>query len=149
MSIDYRLTLAGVTPVEVVAVRALPNPEDRPTGTGPMLSAGLSEKYGFAVTVHSGRNGYIDAVSDEGTWEWEPEEFVAVSFHADKFADFPWLVGNMLTVVRRILDTGPEDAAFVFIGDVLLLTRFDGVLVKQRREKWWDHYETANQLIPG
>lgn len=44
---------------------------------------------------------------------------------------------------------GPEDAAFVFNGDVLLLTRFDGVLVKQRREKWWDHYETANQLIPG
>ena len=114
-----------------------------------MLSANLYEKYGFSVTVRSGRDGYVDGLADDGEWEWEPATYVAVAFHVDKFADFPELVANMLTVVRRVLETGDEDAALVFNGDVLLLTRFDGTLVKYRREKWWEHYPSADQLIPG
>ncbi|GID26626.1 SitI3 family protein [Paractinoplanes brasiliensis] len=55
----------------------------------------------------------------------------------------------MLTVVRRVLDSGDEDAAFVFNGDNLLLARFGGVLTKHRREKWWEHYEGADQVLPG
>jgi len=55
----------------------------------------------------------------------------------------------MLTVVRRVLDTGVEDATFDFNGDVLLLARLKGELTKHRRETWWDHYPSANQLIPG
>jgi hypothetical protein len=66
----------------------------------------------------------------------------------DKFADFRWEVVNMLTVVRRVLDSGPEDCALILNGDVLLLARFDGVLVKHRRS-WWDSYPGADDVIPG
>jgi hypothetical protein len=55
----------------------------------------------------------------------------------------------MLTVVRRILDTGPEDATFDFNGDILLFARRNGELTKHRRETWWEHYSSGNQLIPG
>ncbi|MEV6298949.1 SitI3 family protein [Actinoplanes sp. NPDC051861] len=60
-----------------------------------------------------------------------------------------WKVASMIDVVRRVLDSGPEDAALTQNGDVLLLTRFDGVLVKHRREEWWNHYPTANTALPG
>ncbi|GIE95890.1 hypothetical protein Ari01nite_33550 [Paractinoplanes rishiriensis] len=81
------------------------------------------DKYGFQVTVRGGRNGYVEADADDGTWEWEPDPFVAVGFRLDKDADREWVLTNMVTVVRRILFTGPEDAAFVFNGEVLLCTR--------------------------
>jgi len=149
MSLDYRLTLAGSTPIEQVAERALPEPGERPIGVPPILSADLYDQYGFGVTIRAGRNGYVDVVADEGSWEWEPEDYVAIGFDVDKFADMQWVATNMLTVVRRVLATGPEDAALVQNSDVLLLTRFGGVLVKHRRDRWWGHYVGANQLIPG
>ncbi|MEU4422995.1 SitI3 family protein [Actinoplanes sp. NPDC024001] len=149
MSLDWRLTLGGNTPVEQVAERALPDLDDRPTGTPPLLSSDLAAKLGFDLTVRAGRNGYVDASSDQGLLEWEPETYVSVAFHWDKSADLEWLVPNMLTIVRRVLRSGDEDAAFVFNGDVLLLTRFDGVLTKHRRETWWNHYPRANETLPG
>ena len=149
MSIDCRLTLACDTPIEEVAKRALPDPESRPTGTPPLLSANLSAEQGFDVTVRAGRNGYVDASSDQGLWEWEPETYVSVAFRWNKFTDFDRLVVNMLTIVRRVLESGDEDAAFVLNGDILLLTRFDGVLVKHHRERWWAHYPGANEALPG
>jgi hypothetical protein len=149
MSLDYRLTLAGSTPVEQVAERALPDFDERPVGTAPLLSVNLADRYGFDVSVRAGRSGYVDALSDDGQWEWEPDEYVNVSFHVDKVTDMEQVAINLLTVVRRVLNTGPEDATLVLNGDILLLARFQGVLVKHNREKWWSHYPAAEQLIPG
>src|SRR5262249_21297619 len=122
MAIEYRMTLACGTPVELLAERAFPAPEERPTGAPPLLSATLFDRYGFQVHLAAGENGYLDA---DG-WEWKPPAYVSINFRFDKFADREWVVTNMITAVRRVLTTGPEDAAFIFNGDVLLLTRFYG-----------------------
>src|SRR5687767_6061253 len=126
MATEYRLILAGGTPVDQVAERALPEPDERPTGTPPLLAADLYQRYGFELTVRAARNGYFDAESDQGMWEWEPDTYVAVTFRMDKEADPDWPVVDMLTIVRRLLDTGSEDAALVLNGNWLLLTRFGG-----------------------
>lgn len=147
MALEYGLTLAGDTPTVEVAARAFPDVSERPTGT--VLFAELKEKYGFDVTIVAERDGYLDLETDNGSWEWEPESDVRVDFRLDKFADLRWVVTNMLTVVRRVLDTGTEDAAFDFNGDILLLARCKGELTKHRRERWWDYYPSANELFPG
>jgi hypothetical protein len=149
MALEYRLTLAGGTPVDLLAQRAFPEAAERPTGIAPRLFADHKERYGFSVTIVSGQAGYLALDTGEEWWEWEPESYIRVNFRLDKFAEIRWVVTNMLTVVRRVLDTGPEDAAFDFNGDVLLLARLKGELTKYRRENWWDHYPSANQLIPG
>jgi len=56
---------------------------------------------------------------------------------------------NMVESVARILGSGEEDAALVLNGDVLLLTRFGGVVRKHRRAMWWDHYGYPNEIITG
>ena len=149
MALEYDLTLGAATPVEQLAERAVPEAEERPTGTPRLLSADLYNRYGFELTILAGQNGYVSATSDTGMWEWEPKDYVSVGFRMDKFADFEWEVANMLTVVRRVLQSGNEDAAFVLNGDVLLFTRFGGELVKYRRDGWWTSYAAANDLIPG
>jgi hypothetical protein len=149
MALEYRLTLAGDTPVELLAARAFPEPEDRPTGTPPILRAALSEKLGFLVTIRSGQNGYLDATSDDGDWEWEPGPYVAVGFRLDKDVDREQSVTNMATAIRRVILSGSEDAAFLFNGDVLLFTRFNGNIVKHNRDDWWSHHDAADQLIAG
>ncbi|MEV4706551.1 SitI3 family protein [Actinoplanes sp. NPDC049316] len=149
MALEYELTLAGATSLEELAERALPDPAERPAGTESPLFVDLFERYGFAVWVSAGRNGYVDVETDSGAWEWEPDFYVSVTFRMDKFADSSWKVTNMLTVVRRVLGSGPEDAVLVLNSDVLLLTRFDGVLSKHRRNEWWDHYAGANDIVPG
>lgn len=142
MAVEYRLILAGDTPVNQVAERAFPEAGDRPTGTAPRLAADLKEKYGFDVTVVAERDGYFDLETDDGSWEWEPESYVRVEFRLDKFADARWAVTNVLTVVGRLLDTGPEDATFDFNGDILLLARRGGELTKHRRGTWWERYSS-------
>ncbi|MBL7256854.1 SitI3 family protein [Paractinoplanes lichenicola] len=150
MAIEYSLTLAGDTPVEQVAERAVPEVDYRPTGTAPLLAADLNDRQGFGLTVRAGQSRYISVHGDDGWWEWEPSPYVSVGFRfAKQVEDIDWQVRNMLTVVRRVLDSGAEDAAFSFNGDNLLLTRFDGVITKHRREKWWEHYDGADQVIPG
>jgi hypothetical protein len=149
MALEYRLTLASDTPVEVVAARAFPDRDDRPAGVPPILRANHFDKYGFQVTVRGGPNGYLDATADDGDWEWEPGGFVAVGFRLDKDADREWAHTTMAAVIRRILATDPDDAAFTFNGDVLLFTRFSGEVVKHHRESWWSHHPAADQLIPG
>jgi hypothetical protein len=52
-------------------------------------------------------------------------------------------------VVRRVLNTGSEDAVLAQNGNHLVFTRFAGVLVKHRRDAWWKHYPGADDLIPG
>ena len=149
MALEYRLTLDGMTPVEEVARRALPDPEERPTGIPPVLSADLLDRYGFSVSVRAGQNGYVDVDSDQGAWEWEPKDYVSITFRMDKFADPAWEVINMVTIVRRVLTTGPEDAVLVVNGDMLLFTRLGGELVKHRRDRWWTTFAAANDLIRG
>jgi hypothetical protein len=148
MATEYRLTLAGSTPVGYVAERAMPTPAERPTGTPPLLAADLYDRHGFELTILAGRNGYLDAESDSGVWEWEPASYVDVTFRMEQNAESDRAVGNMLLVLRRLLDTGSEDAALVLNGNWLLLTRFDGVLVKHR-ESWWGSYPAADDLIPA
>ncbi|GIM89276.1 SitI3 family protein [Paractinoplanes toevensis] len=149
MAIDYNLYLAGNPPVEVVAQWAFPALDDRPTGTVPFLTADLDEKYGYDVVVTSGENAYIDVVTDDGGWEWEPETFVLVAFRLDKEADRPTAIDNVLSAVQRVLAAGEQDAALVLNGDILLLSRLDGVVAKHRRGAWWSFHPAADQLIPG
>lgn len=149
MALEYRLTLAGETPVNQVAERAFPEAGERPTGTAPRLAVDHKERYGFDVTIVAGRDGYLDLETDDGSWEWEPESYVRVGFRLDKFADARWAVTNVLAVVRRVLDTGREDATFDFNGDILLFDRRNGELTKHRHDTWWERYSSGNQLIPG
>lgn len=149
MALEYRLTLAGETPVDQVAGRAFPEASERPIGIAPRLFADHTEKLGFSITIVGARDGFLDLLTDDGSWEWEPAAYVRVGFRLDKFADVRWVVTNMLTVVRRVLDTGTEDATFDFNGDILLFARRGGKLTKHRRERWWDYYSAGDQLIPG
>ncbi|MEU4243233.1 SitI3 family protein [Actinoplanes sp. NPDC026619] len=149
MAIEYRLTLAGKTPSAVVAEWAFPEPDDRPTGPGRLLTAALDKKYGFAVTVVASRNGYMAVETDAGLWEWEPESFVSVTFRLDSEADREFATGNVFLAVRRVLKAGDEDTTLILNGDILLFARLDGVLVKHRRDTWWTHHPEAEQLIPG
>ncbi|HET6479743.1 MAG TPA: SitI3 family protein [Actinoplanes sp.] len=149
MAIEYEITLAGGTPGVVVAERAFPDVNERPAGTPPVLVATLSDRCGFVTTVLSGGSRYIEVLGDNGNWEWEPEPYTSVMFRMDKLPDSDWQVRNMLVVVRRVLDTGAEDAAFFVNGDILLLTRLNGVVVKHRRDKWWAIHKGANDIIPG
>lgn len=148
MATEYRLILAGSTPVEQVAGRALPEPDERPAGTAPLLAADLYDRYGFEVTIRAGQNGYFDAESDNGMWEWEPASYVAVTFRMEKNDDSDRALIAMLAVVRRLSDSGSEDAALVLNGNWLLFARFGGVLVKHRRT-WWETYPVADELIRG
>ena len=146
MAIEYDLTLAGSTPLEQVAERAFPDHGERPVGTAPLLTATLP---GFGVTVFAGADAYIDVATDEGPWTWEPPTYVTIGFRLDKFADRSRAVLGMLTAVRRVLAGGPEDAALVLNGDILLLTRLDGALTKHHRDTWWSSYPGADDLIRG
>ena len=149
MAIEYRLILADTNAVEKVAERALPNNEERPAGATTPLKAGLQERYGFDVSFRAGQNRFFDAESDTGMWQWEPARAVWLTFWMAKDAETNEPLVNMLTVVRRVLDTGSEDAALELNGNWLLLTRMDGTLTKHHRESWWDHYPGANDRIPG
>jgi hypothetical protein len=66
-----------------------------------------------------------------------------------RFADLRRVATNMLAVVRRVPDTGPEDATFDLNGDILLFARHNGQLTAYRRDRWWDYYRPGDQLIPG
>jgi hypothetical protein len=148
MAVEYALTLAGEAPIDQVAWRALPEPSERPIGTPPLLAADLGERYGFGVTVLAGRDGYVDVAADRGQWVWEPESYVSVDFRIDKAAEHEWAVVNMLSCVHRLLGTGSEDAVLALNGDVLLLSRLGGALVKHHRDGWWSSYPAANAVFP-
>ncbi|MFI7598680.1 SitI3 family protein [Actinoplanes sp. NPDC049681] len=147
MALEYELSLAGETPVEQVAERALPDADERPTGTPPLLSADLYARYGFGVTVLADSDGYLEVQADDGRWEWEPGAYVSLTFRMDKDTAAQRSVINMLTVIRRVLATGPEDAALTLNGNELLFTRFDGNLVKHNHADWWSTYPGADDLI--
>ena len=149
MALEYELTLGGSTPAEQVLLRALPDPSERLSGPEFPLSVSLKDRYGFSVSVWTGRDRYIAVESDDGLWEWEPADCTILTLTMDKFAEPGWKVINMLTVVRRVLETGPEDAVLVLNSDNLLLARFGGIVTKHRRDAWWSHYAGADAIIGG
>ncbi|AYF30452.1 hypothetical protein CSH63_23985 [Micromonospora tulbaghiae] len=148
MSIGYRLTLAGDIPLRHVADLAAPDAAETPTpAADQLLSADLYEERGYLVSISSGRDGYYDAEDDDGAyWEWEPEEYVDISFdmRTDDMADKG--VPNMVATVARVLAYRAEDAALVLNGNWLLLTRVGGTL-RKHRPQWWAHYG-VDDVIP-
>lgn len=146
MPTEYRLIIAGGDPV-TLAERAFPAPDDRPTGTPTLLATDLSDRYGYEVTVRGGTRGYVEIDSARGPWEWEPSSYVALTFRLDKDAETGPAVRAVVLAVRRVLSTGPEDAALTLNTDTLLLTRFGGALNKRHRDEWWSHYAGTDQLI--
>lgn len=149
MALEYELTFDTDAPVNQVAERALPDPAERPTGTAPLLSADLYDTHGFGVTILTGRNGYVEGQHDDGVLVWEPDQYASLTFRMDKFTDATWEVVNMLIVVRRTLDAGPENATLTLNGNTLLLARMDGTLTKHSRESWWVNYRGADDVIAG
>ena len=55
MATQYKLTLAGDTPVNQVAERAFPAADDRPTGVAPVLVADLNDRHAAAHAPDRGR----------------------------------------------------------------------------------------------
>ncbi|WP_433791535.1 SitI3 family protein [Actinoplanes sp. CA-252034] len=150
MALVYDLILIGGSSAEQVAERALPKEDERPTGSPALLrSAELQDRYGFNVSILSREVGYIAAESDDGVWELEPGANVTVTFYLDKSAELDWSIANMLTIIRRLLDSGDEDAVLVLDGDFLIFTRLEGTLTKHRRATWWDHFPAADDVIDG
>ncbi|MEV0611066.1 SitI3 family protein [Polymorphospora rubra] len=148
MAIEYRLTLEGDIPLEQVAALAAPEATEAPASPeAPRLfTADLYERYGYAVSVYAGRNGYYDAEDDGSDWEWEPETYVNVSFRMAKNDPSEKGTPNMVAAVARILAGQPEDAALVLNGNWLLLTRVIGA-IRKSRQSWWTTYD-ADKFIP-
>jgi hypothetical protein len=149
MAVQYKLILAGDTPVNQVAERAFASADDGPASVAPRVAVDLKADLGFDVTIAAGRDRSFDWETDDGSWEWELDQFVRLTFRLDKAADPRWAVANVLAVVGRVLDTGPEDATFDFNGDILLFVRRDGVLTKHRRDTWWERYSAGEPCGGG
>jgi hypothetical protein len=149
MGIEYRLTLTGGIPLERLAEVAAPGAIKIPMPDGSqILSFDLYEERGYLVTIISGRNGYYDAEDDGDTyWEWEPSQYVNVSFDMAKNDATDQDVPNMVAAVASVLANSTEDAALVLNGAWLLLTRVDGKLRIHHRSQWWAHHGVEN-LIP-
>lgn len=151
MAVEYRLTLAGNIPADQVAECAIPDPAERPRPTDfdGVLSVRLYDRYGFALSVVSGRDGYYEAQDDAARWQWELETYVDLDFRMDK--EDPTTTGtlNMVTVVARVLQCRDEDAALTLNDDLLLLTRVGGVIRKHNRSLWWDRYGFADEAVAG
>ncbi|BEL12091.1 hypothetical protein Q0Z83_102820 [Actinoplanes sichuanensis] len=149
MSLDYTLTLATNAPAARIAARSLPEHLEWTPGTGSLLAIDLYETLGLDISLWADRHGYVDARSDDGMFEWEPDPLVSLAFNLDGPIDQQRAVANMINIVRGLLDSGHEDATLVINGDLLLLARFDRKIAKHNRERWWSAYPTANEIIPG
>ena len=146
MSIHYRLTLAGDIPLRHVADLAAPNATETATPAGhPLLSADLYHERGYLVTIRSGRHGYYDAEDDDGYWEWEPEEYLDITFDMRTDDMTGKGVPHMVATVAQVLAGQPEDAALVLNGNWLLLTRVGGTL-RKHRPQWWANYGVENAI---
>ncbi|WP_434739308.1 SitI3 family protein [Micromonospora sp. SH-82] len=146
MSFGYRLTLAGDIPLHQVAelVGSHTVETTSPAGTR-LLTVDRYDEDGYLISITSGRHGYYDAEDDDTHWEWEPEQYVDISFdmHTDDLVDKG--IPNMVATVTRILTGRHEDAALVQNGSHLLLTRTAGV-VRRHRPSWWDHYHLNHPI---
>ena len=149
MAIEFRLTLGGDMPLEQIAALAAPEATEEPAlpGYPRLFSADLYDQLGYAITILKGRNGYFDANDDNGKlWEWEPENYVDITFRMRFDGGGEMGVPNVMATVARILEARTEDAALILIGDLLLLTRFNGTIRKHNVDQW---YEGTLDIIPG
>jgi hypothetical protein len=147
MSLDYTLTLATSATAAQIAARTLPEQPEWIPGTGSALSADLYQTLGIDISLWADRHGYVDARSDEGLFEWEPDPLVTVVFNLDGPIHPEQAAANMINIVRGLLGSGSEDATLVVNGDLLLLARFGGETAKHNRERWWSAYPEADQVI--
>ncbi|MGC4849887.1 SitI3 family protein [Micromonospora sp. DT15] len=144
MATEYRLTLAGDIPLDVLAgVVAPQGVEESAVDGGPrVLSADLSDRCGYTVSIHGGSHGYFEAEDGDGSmWEWEPERYVTIGFRLVKSESSDRATREMLASVARVLDERPEDAALILDADWLLLTRFSGTLCRHAPSWWGVHGE--------
>jgi hypothetical protein len=146
MSIGYRLTLAGDVPLEEVAVLAAPEATEKLGYSGErVFSAALNEERGYVVDISAGRDGYYDAEDDGGVpWVWEPDTYVDVDFFMVKDDLVDKGIPNMLAAVTRVLAGTTADAALVFDGNVVVLTRVAGKIHKRDAAA---HYDTTYGAI--
>jgi len=148
MATEFRLTLAGDIPLREIADIAAPEAEEVVLpDIPPLLSARLYDQLGYAITFTKGVNGYCDGNDDNGElWEWEPENYIDITFRmrADDMGEMG--VPNMMATVARVLEARTEDAALILIGNLLLLTRFNGTIRKHNIDQW---YEGTLDIIPG
>ncbi|MEH1031878.1 SitI3 family protein [Micromonospora profundi] len=139
MATEYRLTLAGDIPLDALAGVVAPAEfEESAVDGGPrVLSADLSERCGYTVSIYAGSHGYFEADDGDGSvWEWEPERYVTIGFRLGKDGFSDRATREMLASVARVLGDRPEDAALILDADWLLLTRFSGTL-RRRAPSWW------------
>jgi len=139
MATEYRLTLAGDIPLDVLAGLVAPEKfeESAVDGGHRVLSADLSERCGYTVSIYAGSHGYFEAEDGDGsTWEWEPERYVTIGFRLGKGESSDRATREMLATVARVLGERPEDAALILDADWLLLTRFSGTL-RRHAPSWW------------
>ncbi|MFY1703012.1 SitI3 family protein [Micromonospora sp. WMMA1923] len=149
MAIEYRLTLARDIPLEQVAALVAPAgvEESNLPGYPRLLSADLQDTSGYTISILAGRNGYFDAENDDGShWEWEPDQYVNITFHMPQNDPSGRSTPDMVKAVARILTQEPGDAALVLNGNWLLLTRVARALHKHQ-PSWWDNYG-VNNLFP-
>jgi hypothetical protein len=151
MTVEYRLTLAGDTPIADVAARVLPDAADRIEPYGPGLTADLAD-HGLSLTIRSRADAYLEGEADDPTtpWIWEPSPCIHITCHLAADPDLRETGTHIvLDIVGRVLSTGTEDAALMLNSDYLLLTRVGGVVTKHRRSVWWDHYGWPNEVLLG
>ncbi|WP_433130148.1 SitI3 family protein [Micromonospora sp. CA-240977] len=139
MATEYRLTLAGDIPLDVLAGVVAPEgvEESAVDGRPRVLSADLSDRCGYTVSIHAGAHGYFEAEDGDGSmWEWEPERYVTIGFRLVNSESSDRATREMLASVARVLDQRSEDAALILDADWLLLTRFSGTL-RRHALSWW------------
>ncbi|MDG4817521.1 SitI3 family protein [Micromonospora sp. WMMD956] len=139
MATEYRLTLAGDVPLDVLAGVVAPEgvEESAVDGRPRVLSADLSDRCGYTVSIYAGSHGYFEAEDADGSvWEWEPERYVTIGFRLGKGESSDRATREMLASVARVLGERAEDAALILDADWLLLTRFSGRL-HRHAPSWW------------
>ncbi|WP_268240673.1 SitI3 family protein [Micromonospora sonchi] len=101
-------------PLRHVPDLAAPNATETPNpGSHPLLSADLYHERGYLITIRCGRHSYYDAENDDGYWEWEPEEYLNITFdmRPDDMTDKG--VPNMVATVAQVLADRPKAAALI------------------------------------
>jgi hypothetical protein len=144
MALECDLVIAGATDAARVLERAwstMPTraPVERlDNGT---LVADLFARYGFVLSVHASKRGYVQAEAGGSMWEWELAEYARMGFRFDKEFELGTSRAAMLQMVARILTTGSEDVALTLNGDVLLLRRQNGRLERFDAGGFWNTIE--------
>jgi hypothetical protein len=133
MSIDYTLTIETESSAEDVLGLVFPDESTRPgyLPSGIAQCADVRESRGFLLYAASGSDGYVEGVpygSTEASWEWEPAQYVRLTFVLDMEFPHAEAVRNVREAVRLVLEGLSGDAALDLNCGVLLLRRQSGVL---------------------